>query len=214
MKKINKFLASFLVAVMILTAAPLTVFAETLSGTCGEGVAWSLDTEKGELIISGNGKMDDFYANSYSSPICNVPWYSVRDKVQSVLIKDGVTHIGTLAFYNCANLTEITFPDSVTSFGGSVFSGCYKLTSVDLPENLTEIGESVFSMSNITKITIPDSVTAIGDSAFSRCYDLAEITFGANVKSIGENAFSETGELENIYFTGTLGDWCKSALAT
>jgi len=33
---------------------------DALSGSCGEDAAWSLDSETGELVISGSGAMKDY----------------------------------------------------------------------------------------------------------------------------------------------------------
>ena len=50
-----------------------------------------------------------------------------------------VTHIGNLAFFQCAGLTNITIPESVTSIGFAAFSGCAGLTSITIPDNVTNI---------------------------------------------------------------------------
>lgn len=61
------------------------------SGTCGDNLTWSLSTD-GELVISGNGKMDAF--SSYTS----VPWYNYISSVETVRINSGVTSIQTMRF--------------------------------------------------------------------------------------------------------------------
>ncbi len=83
----------------------------------------------------------------------NAPWYSQRDKIKKVVIENGVTSIGHLAFKGCSNLTSVTLPNSVTSIGGSAFWEC----------------------SGLTSITIPNSVTSIGSGAFSGCTGLTSI---------------------------------------
>ena len=50
--------------------------------------------------------------------------------VTDLVIPDGVTSIGSYAFYNCDSLTSITIPDSVTSIGSYAFYYCDSLTSI------------------------------------------------------------------------------------
>ena len=114
-----------------------------------------------------------------------------------------LTSIGDYAFYNCYNLTEIEIPDSVTSIGNRAFYECEGLTSVTFGENsqLTSIGEDAFFYcSSLTEIVIPNSVTSIGGGAFSDCNNLTSITFGENsqLTSIGYEAFSRCENLTNV----------------
>ena len=69
------------------------------SGTCGaegnngDNLTWILDDE-GVLTISGTGAMASW--NWKGSP-----WYANKDKIESVVIEDGVTSIGANAFDGC-----------------------------------------------------------------------------------------------------------------
>ena len=119
------------------------------SGSCGENVTWTL-TADGTLTISGTGAMTDYTADSRS------PWYSCRTYIKRVVMQQGVTSIGDLAFWDCSGLTSVTIPDGVTSIGGDAFSGCAALTSV----------------------TIPGSVTNVGQDAFDNCSSLTDIYYG------------------------------------
>ena len=67
-------------------------------------------------------------------------WYANKDKIESVVIEDGVTSIGANAFDGCSGLTSITIPSSVTSIGEHVFDGCSGLTSITIPSSVTSIG--------------------------------------------------------------------------
>jgi hypothetical protein len=152
------------------------------SGTCGENVTWTLDVN-GTLTISGTGNMEDYVA-----PL-SVPWYSYRSRISKVVITDGVTSIGSHAFYDCYSLTSVTIPDSVTSIGKDAFSWCSNLTSVTIPNSVISIGNSTFYCSGLISVTIPDSVTSIGDGAFSYCSSLTSVTISDSVTSIGDWAF-------------------------
>ncbi|MGN1320203.1 MAG: leucine-rich repeat protein [Acutalibacteraceae bacterium] len=139
MSKCLKKLFALVISLAILIACipTFSVFAETQSGTCGENVTWSLDTESGILTISGSG---DMYCYSFSPE----PWYSQRSSIKSVNIEDGVTSISDSAFYYCNSLISVTIPDSVTSIGYSAFRGCSSLTSITIPDSVTSIGGSAF----------------------------------------------------------------------
>ncbi len=139
MKKLNKFLATVLAVVMVLTAAPLSGFigielpnlfsllasAETVSGTIGtEGaISWSYDTETRELVISGTGAMTDYSAAS------ETPWYSYAGFIKSVVIEEGITTVADYAFKSTA-LTEVVLPYSLTEVSSTAFGDCYSLTTV------------------------------------------------------------------------------------
>ena len=177
------------------------------SGSCGGSAGWSL-TEDGTLTISGTGAMENYSDKSAQG------WYGHADAINSVIISDGITHIGNRAFSGCSALTEITIPDSVTSIGWSAFSGCTALTSVTIPDSVTSIGWSAFSgCSALTEIIIPDSVTSIADRTFYGCSALTEITIPDSVTSIGHYVFSGCSALMEITIPDSvtnIGSWAFS----
>ena len=132
--------------------------------------------------------MPDFSINVNNRT--TAPWDSQRDKIKTVVIKDGVTSIGKYAFFWCSGLTSITIPNSVTSIGEHAFANCSSLTSITIPNSVTSIGNGAFSgCSGLTSITIPNSVTSIGNGAFLGCSGLTSITIPNSVKSIGNQTF-------------------------
>ena len=167
------------------------------SGTCGaegnngDNLTWILDDE-GVLTISGTGAMASW--NLKGSP-----WYANKDKIESVMIEDGVTSIGIAAFIDCSSLASITLPNSIRSIGGYVFKNCSSLTSITIPNSVTSIGSYAFSgCSNLASITISNSVKSIGGYVFENCSSLTSITIPNNVKSIGIIAFYNCSSLKSI----------------
>ena len=127
------------------------------------------------------------------------PWLSQSDEIKKVVIKDGVTSIGNIAFWGCSGLTSVTIPNSVTSIGESAFYGCSGLTSVTIPNSVTSIGGSAFSgCSGLTSLTIGNSVKSIVESAFSGCSGLTSLSIPNSVTSIGESAFSGCSGLTSL----------------
>ncbi len=139
------------------------------SGTCGENLTWTLDSE-GTLTISGTGEMTNW---AYSS---DVSWHSNRELITNVVIDYGVTSIGDKAFYPCENLTSVAIPDSVTSIGIWAFYDCVALRSVTIPDGVLKISEKAFyNCSGLTTVSIPDSVNYIGKEAFYSCDGLTAV---------------------------------------
>ena len=121
-----------------------------VSGTCGDNLTWAIDCD-GELTISGKGKMMDFFENGSDD---DRPWASYISDIKSVVIEDGVTTIGVLAFFNCSYLTSVTIGNSVTSIGEDAFMDCRSLTTVTIPNNVTKLDYGVFYYcTGLTSIT-------------------------------------------------------------
>ena len=156
------------------------------SGTCGyngDNLIWVL-TENGTLTISGSGKMQGYSDSSVA------PWYTKRTKILSVVVEDGVTSVGSCAFYACLKLASVTLPEGIKSIGYSSFQDCTKLAEVDIPNSVTSIGyQTFYNCSSLTSVTIPESVTSIGNHAFSGCSSLTSVTIPEGVTSIGWSAF-------------------------
>ena len=194
----KRLLSFVLAALMIASLLPATALAADIvdSGTCGaEGdgsnLTWTLDSD-GVLTISGSGDMYDYGSSG-------APWYGSRSRVKSAVIADGVTSIGSYAFYRCTSLTSVTIPDSVTSIGVWAFCDCTSLTSVTIPDSVTSIGKwAFFECKSLTSVTIPNSVTSIGMSAFDGCESLTSVTIPDSVTSIGNAAFYNCTSLTSV----------------
>ena len=83
----------------------------------GKNVIWAYDN--GTLTISGTGAMADYDSG-------NPGWYKYRDNITSIVIEDGVTHIGADAFKDCNNssLTSVTVCATACTLGNGAFAGC------------------------------------------------------------------------------------------
>ncbi len=200
MKKTNRLISILLVVAMLLSMAPITVFAATVEasgkfGASGSNLTWSLDSD-GVLTISGSGAMEDF-ANGAS-----MPWYSKRANIKTVVIESGVTNIGKNAFTGFTAIVTATISDTVTSIGDKAFSNS-SLANFEFSDagNLKTIGTSAFNSTNIKNMVIPDGVTTLGSYIFGYG-PIKSVTIPASVTSVGNYVFEETSGLNEVIFLG------------
>ncbi len=170
------------------------------SGKCGDDLTWTINADK-VLAISGTGEMWDF-----TSKI--IPWNDNNNVIESVLVSNGVTSIGSRAFCNCRNLKSVTIPDSVERISDDAFSGCGKLKSIVIPDSVASIGDHAFSdCSGLTSVTIPDSVSGIGEEAFCNCGSLTSVTIPDSVVNVGKGVFKDCVGMQSATVSGSLGEY-------
>ena len=122
------------------------VFSYKDFGACGENLTWALDND-GVLTISGTGAMYDY---SYMTS----PWFN-QSGIKEIIVENGVTSIGSHAFYSCKGLTSVDFSDSITIIGDHAFFDCSSLISITIPDNVTSIGNTAFyGCTNLSGVTI------------------------------------------------------------
>ena len=120
----------------------------TANGKCGDRVIWSL-TQDGTLIISGTGKMNNYTTNG-AAPL---PWRNYKNSIKKVIIKTGVTSIGSNAFNSYDKITSVTIPEGITRIGEAAFYNCQSLSEVSIPTSVASIEVSAFGCcTNLKKI--------------------------------------------------------------
>ena len=109
----------------------------------GTGVQWTIDTDAGSLIITGNGKMKEY------SRFYDVPWGDYKSVINNIYISEGIESISEHTYiYQCDIYIEnpdmlITAPGFVYTFGrGSRIHG-YKGSTAEkfVKEANDEYGE-------------------------------------------------------------------------
>ncbi|MBR5559115.1 MAG: leucine-rich repeat domain-containing protein [Oscillospiraceae bacterium] len=195
-------LAALVLALMLAAGVAMPVLADG-SGSCGDGVSWSLSD--GQLTISGKGAMTDFSEENMP------PWFESAAEITSIKVGEGVTHIGAQAFYGFRNLSSVSLPSTVRVIGERAFKECTSLGHIKLPAGLSSIRASAFeSCKALNSVHLPDGLRSIGDAAFYRCYALASISIPASVEHLGSVVFAYCSNLVQATIKcplGRLPDW-------
>lgn len=130
----------------------------------------------------------------------------------SYKIKKGTITLASRTFYNCSELTEITFPESLKYIDVDAFYGCSALAKVywnaKSMEDLDgcEIFYKAGKKDSGIKLIFGNSVERIPANAVRDCEAVTSITIPDTVKSIGYLAFYNTTYYNNRK------NWDKSAL--
>ena len=121
--------------------------------------------------------------------------FSSSDKIDSIVIPDGVRKIGRYSLASLTSLTSVIIPESVQTIGDRAFYNCTKLSSIVIPDGVTSIEEYAFNQCKaLESITISNSVTSIGEMAFGNCWKLKNVRIPKSVTNIGGHAFGFHGE--------------------
>ena len=236
MKKRKLVLALMLSLMMLVTMIPSFSFADetggagsgaasgttipAMSGDCGatenDHVTWSFDESSGTLTISGTGAMADYVSASADGN--HIPWGAYKDNVKSIVVKSGVTRVGSRSFDSFSNLDNVTIGNDVTVIGDRAFQKtsvdsvilpssvkevedaafwhCEKLTSIDL-SHVKKIGKNSFDGCAELKTVDLDALTSMGNLAFQDCKKLATVNLGNNISEL-PTAFKKCSELKSI----------------
>ena len=126
------------------------------------------------------------------------------NSITSVNIPASVKIIDTFAFYECGNLTTVTYEEGslLTAIGEAAFAldeslcGFYQkgidgTGTFDFPAGLNSIADLAFECTSPQKVIIPEQCLKIGTSAFAYT-EIDSVTIYNNNIVIGEDAFSNT----------------------
>jgi len=207
MKRWTAFLLALLMVFSLVPAQAMPVFAdgileltETVTGSCGEDLSWTLTTE-GVLTISGSGEMVFEEAGAVG------PWRVYAPHIKEVTIESGATSIAQNAFIGLENLEKVTIADSVTAIGLYAFSSCTALQEIEIPGSVQDIGFRAFwECSALETVTLNEGLMAIGGNAFSDCTSLTAIDIPDSVETLDWYAFSGCTALANV----TLGSGLRT----
>lgn len=180
------------------------------------GLSWSL-ARSGALTISGSGELPEL-ANDGTS----VPWKKHSDIIIEVVIKSGVTGVGSGAFMGCTALKKVSISDTVKKLDLNAFSGCTALEAFAVEDGneayasadgvLFNAGKTRLISCPVGKTgayTVPETVTEIEKSAFTAS-GVESVSMSDAVNAVGEGAFSNCSKLKSVVLPKGLKELKKS----
>lgn len=201
-KRLVSLLLAFSMMLTFLPVGAVTAFAEDPEWSCGANasniVTAHFNSASGTLTFSGEGAMENYQTMHFVAP-----WKEISNQIKKIVIENGVTSIGSNAFYQCSDMQatlDLSDAKALTSIGNNAFYGCKKLTgSLEIPDSVTEIGAEAFlDCNNLSgNFELPEGLQSVGNDAFYNCYNLTGgLKLPDTVTSIGTGAFYNCANLD------------------
>lgn len=109
------------------------------NGNCGQTAYWFYVYNTQEFEVTGDGNMQNYDLGSLKKD-----YEMYTDKIKTVCIDNGITSIGSNAFYSCENLESVQLPDSLTRIERGAFQYCKSLNNISIPPSVNYIGNDAF----------------------------------------------------------------------
>ena len=209
-KRMLPILVSLMAMLVMVPLIAGTAYAATIP--CEDGLEYRITPSEGTAEVCGRVEGNESATIKIASTLTyNDKTYDVtsvegaafwRDtKITELIVEDGVTAIGGMAFDSCSNLAAITLPDSV-SFPKNAFTNTafYNATGNWSDGVLYINNHLVAANTNISACEIPDNTVTIASNAFENCGDLSSVTIPASVQKIGHRGFLDCNGLLSVTF--------------
>lgn len=201
----------FLLCLLLPAAAARPAYADTPEpscvayGACGNDAVWTVLDIGGTrtLLITGSGAIPNY---SYQS----MPWYRYQPGVRSVIVSDGITEVGSYAFFNHFAVRSVTLGNSVTRLGAHAFDGCISLLEFTVGNQVKTL--EVSSLATGGKIrflgTNREWIACGGDHAlggssvefaYTEPFDLAEATIRMGTRTLTYTGKPQTASV-TVFF--------------
>ena len=137
------------------------------------------------------------------------------ESLESIVIPEGITSIGSYAFRDCVNLIKIVVPESVEYIESDAFVGCDGLSTAGPlgSESNYEFGwvlkfpdHAFSSCPNLSEVILPEGTVEITYSLFDNCDTLVHLVVPDSVTTIADRAF---WDCDGLVTAGSIGSECN-----
>ena len=174
----------------------------------GGAVSYYTGTSKKVVIPS---KWDGHYINT----ILNDAFSLIE--IEEIVIPASITSYKTYAFRNCGTINKVYYAGTEENWCAIKFPYYYDIYTNYCYSSPMNYAEHFYMLDEndewyeVKEITVPDRISTINPGLFS-FRGLKSIKFGKNIKEVVCGSFSSN--LENVYYTGNLEDWCNISFQT
>lgn len=154
--------------------------------------------------VFGGAVEKEITSISFPKTLKTVPVVGDCQKLETVILPEGITGICNFAFMGSANLKNITLPQSLKTIGWRSFEGCASLKSINFPAGLESIGKEAFKSSGLESVDMSMTSLGLTDEMFQSCSKLKSVKLSPTLTEIPRYAFGYCESLEYIDIPGTV----------
>ena len=157
--------------------------------TCYTNAKYTYYSDTKTLVISGVGSVKGGRASVYSGTTENASTYrfslprtgygDLYNKVNHVVIEDGITSLGISDFEHFINLKDIKLGNTLEVICDEAFSETESLTELIIPDSIKAMGSSILANSGVKKVTVGKGLESFSQSCFSNMSYCEEIRYNA-----------------------------------
>lgn len=158
----------------------------------------------------------DLYANyevdpSYVSPASDFEMDIIND-VGTIMGYKGSSEVVVIP--ENLSVTKGGTTRNVTKIADQAFARNSNIHHVKISSKITSVGKNVLTnCDNLETVVWGSSIETIEEYSFSGCTALEKFTLPKAVKTIKTNAFNDCYKLKDVYYGGSLTDWCSVTLS-
>lgn len=155
-------------------------------------VSYTFDEVTGILTISGQGRMPDYNGDA--------PWNSYKDRAEKIVVNEGITYIGTTAFWEFDSADTAVLPSTLKEIGTAAFGNCSSLAALNLPEGLEKIKEYAFQDTWIQSIELPSTLRELSPLFAWGCYAQTVSVASGNPRFASRDGVLFTKDMKKLLY--------------